>query len=165
MTEENNHKIITSPWTKRTYVIRGLDPTILAVFSRQETQEVRNIRMKMNDVLEDIKAEENRQKQSGTKDESKLQALHERLQQYQADMQKLMPVDEKEIENRKNVVKNGLVKPKIKTDDDYLDLGVDASFLYASIIGASQIPEDFAEVIGGLFRQAQPADAQGGQSG
>lgn len=166
MSNNNNHKTIESPWTKRAYVIRGLDPTILAVFSRKETQEVKSIRIKIQDKLEDIKREENRQKQTGqTDDTSIIDAMQKELQSYYEEIQKLMPLDEKEYENRKKVIQYGLVQPKIKNDDDFLDLGKDASFIWASIINFSQVPDNFAEVMEGLFRRRQPDNNKGGNSG
>lgn len=166
MSNNNNHKTIESPWTKRAYVIRGLDPTILAVFSRKETQEVKSIRIKIQDKLEDIKREENRQKQTGqTDDTSIIDAMQKELQSYYEEIQKLMPLDEKEYDNRKKVIQYGLVQPKIKNDDDFLDLGKDASFIWASIINFSQVPDNFAEVMEGLFRRRQPDNNKGGNSG
>lgn len=165
MGDNNNHKTIESPWTKRTYVIRGLDPTILAVFSRKETQEVKSIRMKIQDKLEDIKREESRQKQAGSIDTSIIDAMQKELQSYYEEIQRLMPLDEKEYENRKKVVQYGLVQPKIKNDDDFLDLGNDASFIWASIINFSQVPDNFAEVMEGLFRRKQSDSNKGGNSG
>ncbi|MEM2760496.1 MAG: hypothetical protein QXU32_06650 [Nitrososphaerales archaeon] len=161
----HSHKTIESPWTRRKYVIRELDPTILAIFSRTDTPEVKNLRQKIQDKLDDIKREENRQKQLGENDSSKIDSMKVELQSYYEQVQKLMPMDEREYENRKKIVQYGLVQPKIKNEDDFLDLGKDASFLWASIVSLSEVPEDYAEVLQSLFRQGQSSLTKGGKDG
>jgi hypothetical protein len=161
----SGHVTIESPWSKRKYLIRELDPAILAIYSKPDTPEVKNLRKKIQDKLDDIKREENRQKQTAQYDQSIVDAMHNELESYYEQMQKLRPLDEKELENRKKVVQYGLVQPKIKTDDDYLDLGKDASFLWASIVSSSEVPSDYAEVIQALFRQGKPAGQKGGNNG
>jgi len=166
MTEQKgpNHKTIESPWTERKYVIRELDPAILSVFSRPETQEVKNIRLKIQDALEDLNREERRQAQTCEKDQSKLDAIQSQLNSYYEELRKVSKVDEKEIENRKKIIQYGLVVPKIKTDDDFLDLGKDATFIYSNIVAMSEVPEDYAEVIQALFRQNKPSSDQSDKS-
>ncbi|MEM3085131.1 MAG: hypothetical protein QXP61_08610, partial [Nitrososphaerales archaeon] len=114
---------------------------------------------------DDIKREENRQKQLGENDSSKIDSMKVELQSYYEQVQKLMPMDEREYENRKKIVQYGLVQPKIKNEDDFLDLGKDASFLWASIVSLSEVPEDYAEVLQSLFRQGQSSLTKGGKDG
>jgi hypothetical protein len=159
------HKNIESPWTKHSYIIRQLDPTILAIFSKTETQETKNLRQKIQDKLDDIKREENRQKQTGQKDESVLEAMQIELQKYYEQLNQLRPLDEKELENRKKIIQYGLVQPKIKSDDDFLDLGIDMSFVWASIVNFSSVPENYAEIMEALFRRKQSDDNKGGADG
>jgi len=167
MTEKKvpNHKTIESPWTHMKYVIRELDPAILSVFSKPETQEVKNIRLKIQDVLDDLEREKKRQEQAGEKDQSKLDAIQEQLNQYYEQLRTVVRADEKELENRRKIIQYGLVQPKIKSDDDFLDLGKDATFIYSNIIAMSEVPEDYAEVIQSLFRQGQSAGSKGDKSG
>lgn len=168
---KRTHKEIESPWTHAKYVIRELDPVILSIFStRTETQEVKILRVKIQDVLEDLKVEENRQQQQqkegeGKEDQSKLDAIQAQLQSYYNELQKLAPLDEKEFENRKKVVQFGLVQPKIKTDDDFLDLGKDVTFIYSNILVLSDTPKDYAEVIQALFRPRQSAGNKSDKGG
>ena len=156
---------IESPWTKKKYVIRELDPAILSIFTKQESIEVRNLRMKIAELQEDIEREEKRQEELGVRDEAKINAMQERLEQYTIKLNELLKPDEEEIENRFKIVKYGLVEPKINSIDDYLDLGKDATFVYSSIIALSQVPEDYADIINRLFRQGEHADTKGDKSG
>lgn len=167
MTEQSSssHKIIESPWTKRKYVIRELDPAILSVFSKPETPEVKNLRMKIQETLEDLDSERKRQEKLGEKDQSKLDAIQAQLNKHYDELNKLARLDEKEIENRKKIMQYGLVQPKIKNDDDFLDLGKDATFIYSNIIILSQVPDDYGEVIQALFRQGQSSGPKGDKSG
>jgi len=163
--DKQNHKTVESPWTKRKYVIRELDPAILGIFSKPDTPEVRGLRKRIEDKLEDIKREEKRQKETGQNDQSLLDAMKAELQSMYDKLQELRPLDEKEYENRKKIVQYGLVQPKLKNDDDYLDLGKDASFLWGAIIGISEVPSDYAEVLQSLFRQGQSDSKKGGNNG
>ncbi len=163
--EQSSHKIIESPWTKRKYVIRELDPAILSVFSKPETPEVKALRLKIQETLEDISDESKRQEKLGEKDQSKLDAIQEQLNKRYDELNKLARLDEREIENRKKIIEYGLVQPKVKSDDDFLDLGKDATFLYSNIIILSQVPDDYGEVIQALFRQAQSSGTKGDKSG
>lgn len=167
MTEKNlpNHKTIESPWTHAKYIIRELDPAILSVFSKPETQEVKNIRLKIQDLLNDLESEKKRQEQKGEKDQSKLDAIQAQLNQYYDQLGVIVKLDEKEIENRKKIIQYGLVQPKLKNDDDFLDLGKDATFIYSNIIAMSEVPSDYADIIQGLFRQGESASAKGGKGG
>lgn len=164
---QTTHKEIESPWTKKKYIIRELDPAVLSIFSKPEGQDVKNIRIKISDVLEDLKAEENRQKEKkeGETDQSKIDAIHAQLQSYYDQIQKIVKLDEKDYENRKKIVQLGLVQPKIKSDDDFLDLGKDATFIYSNIVAMSQVSDDYADIIQGLFRQGQQANSAGAKSG
>lgn len=159
------HKTIESPWTKRKYVIRELDPSILAIFSKPDTPEVKALRKKVQDKLDDIAREEKRQKELGKKDESILKAMKDELQKYYEEIQKVRPLDEKELDNRKKILQYGLVQPKLKSDDDVFDLGVDMTFLWASIISMSNVPDDYAEVIQACFQSQQSNDNRCGKGG
>ena len=161
----NNHKTIESPWTKRKYVIRELDPAILSVFSKPESQEVRNLRIKIQDKIEDLNSERVRQEKLGQSDQSKIDSIQAELNAYYDELNKVAKLDEKEIENRKKIIQYGVVQPKVKSEDDFLDLGKDATFVYSSILSMSRVPEGYAEVIQALFRQGEPAGDQGGKSG
>lgn len=161
----NNHKTIESPWTKRKYVIRELDPAILSVFSKSESQEVRNLRVKIQDKIEDLNTERKRQEKLGQIDQGKMDVIQGDLNVLYQELNKTAKLDEKEIENRRKIIQYGVVQPKIKSDDDFLDLGKDATFVYSNIIAMSQVPEDYAEVIQALFRQGQSASAEGDKSG
>jgi len=167
MTEQkgSNHKTVESPWTHMKYVIRELDPAILSVFSKPETQEVKNVRIKIQDLLNDLESEKKRQEQKGEKDQSKLDAMQEQLNQYYEQIRLVSKLDEKEIENRRKIIQYGLVQPKIKNDDDFLDLGKDATFIYSNIVAMSEVPSDYADIIQGLFRQRQSASSKGDKSG
>ncbi len=164
-TKSSNHKVIESPWTERKYVIRELDPAILSVYSKPETPEVKNLRIKIQDLLGDIDEEKKKEDKIGQKDQSKLDAIQSQLNTYYDELRKISRVDEKEIDNRKKIVQYGLVSPKIKNDDDFLDLGKDATFIYSNIVALSEIPSDYAEVIQSLFRQAESSDNKGGKGG
>lgn len=164
MTEQkSNRKTIESPWTGRKYMIRELDPIILSVFSKPETQEARSIRVKIHDTLEDLDRERKRQVHTGEKDQAKLDAIHSQLNSYYEELRGIYKVDEKEIENRKKIVQYGLVQPKVKSDDDFLDLGKDATLIYSNIVTMSEVPSDYAEVIQSLFRKGQSDSTKGGK--
>lgn len=165
MSEAPKHKTIESPWTKRKYVIRELDPAILSVFSKPETQEIRNLRVKIQDKIEDLSSERERQKKLGQIDQTKIDAIQNDLNALYQELNKTAKLDEKEIENRRKIIQYGVVQPKIKSDDDFLDLGKDATFVYSNIVAMSQIPEDYAEVIQALFREGQSASSEGDKSG
>ncbi len=156
---------ITSPWTNNKYIIRDLDPAILTIFTKPEPLEVKNLRLKIAEIEEDIRRELNIQESKGEKDQSKINALKAELNAYIEKLNALLKPDEQEIENRFKIVKYGLVEPKINTFDDYLDLGKDATFIYSNIIALSQVPENYAEIIEGLFREGKYTSIKGDKSG
>ncbi len=156
---------ITSPWTNNKYIIRDLDPAILTIFTKPEPLEVKNLRLKIAEIEEDIRRELNIQESKGEKDQSKINALKAELNAYIEKLNAFLKPDEQEIENRFKIVKYGLVEPKINTFDDYLDLGKDATFIYSNIIALSQVPENYAEIIEGLFREGKYVSIKGDKSG
>lgn len=160
-----NRITIESPWTSNKYVIRELDPAILSIFTKPETPEVKSVRLKIQDLQEDIDREIKRQEANGEKDESKIEALEAQLNSYVEKLNDLLKPDEKEIENRFKIVKYGLVEPKINSIDDYLDLGKDGTFVYSSIVALSQVPDNYADVIQSLFRQREYSSNKGDKNG
>ncbi len=160
-----NRITIESPWSKRKYIIRELDPAILSIFTKQESSEIKNLRLKISDIQEDIAREIQRQEASGEKDQSRLDALQAQLNSYLERLNELLKLDEKEIENRYKIVKYGLVEPRINSLDDFLDLGKDGTFVYSNIIALSQVPENYAEIIQSLFRQREYSSIKGDKSG
>ncbi len=156
---------ITSPWTDNKYIIRDLDPAILTIFAKPEPLEVKNLRLKIREIEEDIVRERKIQEEREEKDQSKINLLETERNVYIEKLNGLLKPDEQEIENRFKIVKYGLVEPKISTFDDYLNLGKDATFIYSNIIVLSQVPENYAEVIEGLFREGKYASIKSDKSG
>lgn len=152
---ERRTKEIESPFTGAKFTIRELDPAILQAFSKPETMEIKTLRLKIQDVIDDIKTEEDRQQKLGTKDQETLDKMNAELEKYYSEITKLQALDEAEIKNRQKIIQYGTISPTIDTFEKYLDLGKDATWLYSNIVILSKVPDNYASVIESFFRPEQ----------
>ena len=166
--QKTNHdatKEITSPWTQRKYKIRQLSPWVLSTFGPTLTIEQRNVSMKIRDKKKDIKTEQDRQKNLGQKDESLIQAMEAELKQFEREFASLKPDSKEpmaELNARLKLFEFGMAEPKIKTLDDFFNLGIDSDYLYHAINAFAQATENYEEDIEALFRRGQPNDKASG---
>lgn len=143
---------IESPFTQKKYKIRELDPFVLSIFSKPDTPEIKQLRIKIADLISDIELEQERQKKLKKEDPVKIKALEDKLNEYYIEVAKAKRLDGSELENRQKLLQFGIVEPKVNTIDDFLDLGIDGSFLWTAIVKKTKLPDNYNEVMDNFFR-------------
>lgn len=151
----SKHKIVESPFTQTKYTIRQLDPYILSTFSKPETPELKKLRMQVTDFLNDLENEKELQAKTKKKDPQKLVAIEDKLNEIYVLIANEKKGDEEEILHRQKIIEHGTVSPKIDDLDKYLDLGIDATWLFTTIVNQSEVPSNYQEVLTELFRSGQ----------
>ena len=147
-----NHITIKSPFTEKDYEIRQLDPHILTVFSKPETGQLKQLRIKITDLVNDLELEKEKQKTTGITDQQKIEVIEKKIEDLYLESSSIRQSDKDEMTNRKGIIEYGCINPKIQTMEDYVELGADATWLYTSIVNHSQPPKNYTEVILELFQ-------------
>lgn len=155
MSQNSNHKIVESPFTKIKYTIRPLDLYILSTFSKPETPELKKLRLQITDQLDNLDNEKELQQKTGKKNPQKLVAIEEELNKVYEKIAQEKKGDESEIVNRQKIIEHGTVSPKIDSFDKFLDLGIDGTWLWTTIVNRSEVPPNYQEVITELFQSGQ----------
>jgi len=143
---------VISPFTKKEYEIRELDPFVISSESKPDTPEVKILRQEVDDIVKDIEEEQDRVKKTKKENPKKLAEFNKHLDELWIKIGIEKKVDGDEMTRRRKILGFGVVKPKIETLEQFLDLGVDGSWLYTVIIKKSKYPDGYAEVIRDLFR-------------
>lgn len=116
--------------------------------------EVRNLRLRMQDLLGDLEEMQKR------KDEAAVQEIQKQLEALEIELNKNTTLDDI-MKYRLNIVSYGCISPAIKTEAELLALGHDADFVSNAILALSRVPNDFADVVSRLFRPREPDNPDG----